>query len=209
MRRYWRERFISFDYALAPENKYPAQLKDAITVWDRLMASGARPDQIILAGDSAGGNLSLCLTQHLISKRKIRPKALLLFSPWADMVGVTSSYELYGDLDPVLTRSFVEECAAAYIGDKGHPSDSRFSPINGSFEGFPPTLIQVGRTEILLDDSIRLYKRIRSCGSRAVLDIEEAGWHVYQQMPLPMAADAIKRLGDFVRQLPSEHKRNR
>ena len=196
---------ISFEYRLAPEHKYPSQLEDALSVWNRMTGRGYTADRILLAGDSAGGNLALCLAQSLIAGRGIRPaecpRALILYSPWTDMVAMSSSYALYKDTDPILTRSFVEECAAAYIDDRGLPKDPEFSPINGSFAGFPPTLIQVGRNEILLDDSVRLAALINAAGGDATLDIEEDGWHVYQQMPILMAAHAMKRVGEFVRRL--------
>ena len=188
---------VSFEYRLAPENKYPAQLEDGLTILNYLIKEGYEPEQIIFAGDSAGGNLVLAMTQKLIAEQDISPKCLLLFSPWADMTATSKSYQTYKDKDPILTKDYVESVREAVIGD-GDPADPKYSPLLGSFEGFPPTLIQVGKTEILHEDSVKLAKKINEAGGEATLDIEKDGWHVYQQMPLPMAGRAMKRLSDYV-----------
>ena len=83
------------------------------------------------------------------------------------------------------------------MGD-GNPEDPVFSPLFGSFENFPPVYIMAGRNGILIDDSIKLKERIDQAGGTAELDIEEKGWHVYQQMPGSMAREAIKRLAAHV-----------
>ena len=189
---------VSFAYRLAPEYQYPAPLEDAISVWDYLMQLGYGSSQVLLSGDSAGGNLILCLTQHLLKEKRKGPRALLLFSPWTDMRATASSYETYKEKDPILTYNYIVGVRNAYIGEDADPSDSKYSPLLGDFNGFPPTLIQVGKNEVLLDDSVTLSKRIHKAGGNAVIDIEKDGWHVYQQMPLPMANRAMKRLSDYV-----------
>ncbi|MCR4842443.1 MAG: alpha/beta hydrolase, partial [Eubacterium sp.] len=197
---------ISFEYRLAPENKYPAQLNDAMDVWDRIVSRGYSPREVLIAGDSAGGNLALCLTQRLIRQR-VSPRALILFSPWANMEAASATYDMYDGLDPILSRTFVERCAEAYMPEGADSSSPEYSPLHGSFRRFPPTLIQVGRTEILLDDSVKLHSRIVSAGGRATLDIEDDGWHVYQQMPVSIASRAMKRVGDFVDEVTASKKR--
>jgi acetyl esterase/lipase len=189
---------VSFEYRLAPENKYPAQLEDGMTILNFLIKEGFAPDHIIFAGDSAGGNLVLAMTQKLIADQALSPKCLLLFSPWTDMTATSKSYQTYQDKDPILTKDYVESVRDAFIGEKADYKDPRFSPLYGSFNGFPPTLIQVGKTEILQEDSVKLAKKINEAGGDATLDIEKDGWHVYQQMPLPMASRAMKRLSDYV-----------
>ena len=187
----------TFAYGLAPEHPYPAALTDITAVWDH-MTEIYEPDHIILAGDSAGGNLALCLIQQLTARNLPVPRILLLFSPWTDMTGTSGSYEENKELDPILTKEYVTDASRAYIADSGDPSDPRFSPLFGELAGFPPTYIMAGRNEILLDDSIRLKDGIIKAGGRAELDIEEAGWHVYQQMPIPIAKRAMKRLAAYV-----------
>ncbi len=188
----------TFDYALAPENPYPAALDDAMVVWDHLSTNGYAPDHIFISGESAGGNLALCLVRKLIGQKKSLPCGLLLFSPWTDMTGSAPSYEANAEIDPILTKEYVQNAAKVYIADNGTPDDERFSPLFGSFDGFPPVYIMAGKNEILLDDSVRLHEAIRRDNGVAELDIEEAGWHVYQQMPVPVAARAMKRLAAYV-----------
>ena len=183
----------SFAYRLAPEHPYPAAAEDADIVWNYLTENVVSADHVILAGDSAGGNMALCLTQRLIAEGKPAPRLLLLFSPWTDMTGTAESYETNRDIDPILSKEFVMNSARAYMGD-GDPTDAAFSPLFGSFENFPPVYIMAGRNGILLDDSIKLRERIIQAGGTAELDIEEKGWHVYQQMPGTMAREAMKRL---------------
>ena len=183
----------SFAYRLAPEHPYPAAAEDADVVWNYLTENVVPADHVILAGDSAGGNMALCLTQRLIAQGKPVPRLLLLFSPWTDMTGTAESYETNRDIDPILSKEFVMNSARAYMGD-GDPADAVFSPLFGSFENFPPVYIMAGRNGILLDDSIKLKERIDQAGGTAELDIEEKGWHVYQQMPGTMAREAMKRL---------------
>ena len=187
----------SFDYRLAPEHPYPAAPEDATAVWNYLVENVAQADHILLAGDSAGGNMALCLTQRLISEGKSAPREILLFSPWTDMTGTSETYEENKDIDPILTKEFVMNSARAYMGEND-PLDPAFSPLFGSFEHFPPVYIMAGRNGILLDDSVKLKERIDQAGGKAELDIEEKGWHVYQQMPGSMAKKAMKRLAEHV-----------
>ena len=189
---------VSFEYRLAPEHKYPAALTDGMSVWNYLMDKGYGAKQIIFAGDSAGGNLVLCMTQKLLKEKVLTPKCLLLFSPWTDMTATAASYEEKKAKDPILTKDYVIGVREAVIGTDADAADEKYSPINGDFTGFPPVLIMVGRNEILLDDSVYLQKRINKAGGKAVIDIEKDGWHVYQQMPLPVANRAMKRLADYV-----------
>ena len=189
---------VSFEYRLAPENKYPAALDDGMVVWNHLVKQGYGAKQILLAGDSAGGNLVLCMAQKLIAEGRIGPKSILLFSPWTDMTATSSSYESCKEKDPILTKDYVEGVREAYIGKKADVADPKYSPLYGDFKDFPPTLIMVGKNEILYEDSLQLSKKIHKAGGKAILDTEKDGWHVYQQMPLPIAGRAMKRLSSFV-----------
>ncbi len=187
----------SFAYRLAPEHPYPAAAEDGNALWEYITKNVAEADHVLLAGDSAGGNMALSMTQRLIAEGKPAPRELLLFSPWTDMTGTAESYETNKDIDPVLNKEFVMNSAKAYLGDKD-PADPTFSPLFGSFENFPPVFIMSGRNGILLDDSIRLKAKIDEAGGKAELDIEEKGWHVYLHMPGPMTRKALKRLAAHV-----------
>lgn len=208
---------VSFEYRLAPEHTYPAQLEDCESVWTYLKKKGYKENQILLAGDSAGGNLVLCFTQKLLSQKKRAPRMLLLFSPWTDMTATSKSYEKYEEKDPILNKEFILGVRDAYVGLKekndavnssvaGNDETSetvdfsspKYSPLYGDLSGFPTTYIQVGKNEVLHDDSTSLYKKLKKAGANAELDVEQDGWHVYQQMPLPVAGRAMKRLSTYV-----------
>lgn len=189
---------LSFAYRLAPEYAYPAAFDDAKAVWDYLMHLGYGASQVILAGDSAGGNLVLTLTQDIIASGRMKPKALLLFSPWTDMTATSDTYEEFKDKDPILTKNYITSVRDAYIGKDADPADAKYSPLYGDFSDFPPTLVQVGKNEVLQDDSVKLAKRINKAGGNAKIEIYKDGWHVFQQMPLPQATKAMKAVGDYV-----------
>ncbi len=191
---------VSYEYRLAPENKFPAALEDGIEVWNYLLDKGFDSNHIIVAGDSAGGHLSVCMTQQFLLEGRKPPRMLLLFSPWTDMTAKSKSYQQYDGKDPILTKHYVESVRDVVIGTDVEPADSIYSPLYGAFEHFPPALVQVGKTEILYEDSATLVKKINKVGGRAKLDVEQDGWHVYQQMPLPIASRAMKRLADYVSQ---------
>lgn len=188
----------AFDYRLAPEHPYPASLEDALAVWDHLTVGRYEPDHIIVAGESAGGNLALCLAQKLAADKRELPFRLVLFSPWTDMTGTSGSYETNKELDPILTKEYVLNAAKVYIGDAGSADDPRFSPLFGDLGSLPETYIMVGRNEILLDDSVALFDEMTKQGGNAHLDIEEGGRHVYQQMPVPIASRAMKRMSAYI-----------
>ncbi len=197
---------ISYAYRLAPEAPYPAQKQDALAVWDDLMYKGYGAENIVLAGDSAGGNLTLCLVQELQKQGRMLPKGIILFSPWTDMTGRSETYEEHREDDPVVSYDYVMTCRHAYIHGADEMKESAYtnpvySPLFGSFNGFPPTYIQVGRHEVLLGDSIRLHDRMKESGVRSEIKIFEDGWHVFQQMPIPMASTAIYEAAEFIHSL--------
>lgn len=115
------------------------------------------------------------------------------------MTGNAESYETNKDVDPVLSKEFVENAVKVYINGAGTPDEARFSPLFGSFDNFPPTVCFAGKNEILFDDSKRLCDRIKEAGGKAVFDVEEKGWHVYEQLPIPIANQAMRRLSKYIK----------
>ena len=188
---------LTFAYRLSPENPYPAAIEDAMKVWDYLMYKGYGASDVILAGDSAGGNLALevCLTLKDLERKM--PRALVLMSPWTDMSMSGTSYKTWKKKDPMLTEDYVKAVRAAYAGEKADFKNPSLSPIFGDLKGLPQTMIQVGSTEILRSDSETLAKCLRQNGILARLEVYKGGWHVFQQLPLPMSARAMKEIGDF------------
>ena len=188
---------LAFEYRLAPEFHFPAPLEDAQAVWDYMMDLGYKAEDVIVVGDSAGGNLALILSLALKRAGRPLPGALLLFSPWTDLLLCGDSLEANADIDPVLSPEYVRAARDAYLG--GHdPHDPLLSPLMGDFRDFPPTLIQVGTHEILYSDAVRLEERMKAAGVTCRLEVWEDMWHVFQMFPNKKAADAIRNATHFL-----------
>lgn len=192
---------LSFEYRLAPENPYPAAVQDALAMWDYMMYMGYGARDVIVAGDSAGGNLALELCLKLKEQGRAQPRGLLLFSPWTDMTASGKSYRLCRSLDPLLTMEYIAAVRAAYTGPDADWSKPCYSPLFADLRGLPPTLVQVGTNEILRSDSERLAEAMYKAGGYAVLEVYEECWHVFQQMPVRRAAEAMESVGRFVQRL--------
>lgn len=192
---------FSFEYRLAPEHPYPAAVEDALAAWDRLMYLGYGAADVTVAGDSAGGNLALELTLQLRAQGRRLPRALVLMSPWTDMTASGRSYKDCAAKDPLLTMDYIASVREAYAGPGADWSDPNYSPLWADLHGLPPTLIQVGTHEILRSDSELLYKKLLRQGCFAALEVYEDCWHVFQQMPIKKAAQAVESIGRFLQQL--------
>lgn len=188
---------LSFEYRLAPEHPYPAAVEDAVKAWDYLMYQGYGARDVVVAGDSAGGNLALVLCHRLRAQGRMLPAALLLFSPWTDMTASGASMMERADLDPMLTPEYIRSVRAAYAGGADLKSPL-LSPLFGDFSGFPPALIQVGSHEILFSDAQRLRDRMRAAGVRCHLEEWEGMWHVFQMFPMKKSAAAMEETARFL-----------
>lgn len=188
---------LAFDYRLAPEHPYPAAIEDGQAAWDHLMQLGFGARDVVLAGDSAGGNLALVLCLKLRSEGRMLPGALLLMSPWTDMSCSGESLTERADIDPVLTREYIYAVREAYAGGLD-PEQPSLSPLFADFSGFPPTLIQVGTHEILYSDAERLSERMKAAGAECRLEVWEGMWHDFQMYPSKSAAQAMQNTAHFL-----------
>ena len=188
---------LAFDYRLAPEHPYPAAVEDALTAWGHLESLGIAPGDIVLAGDSAGGNLALVLCLKLREAGRGLPGALLLMSPWTDMTASGESLRGRAGIDPVLTPEYMYAVREAYDGGLD-PSDCLLSPLFADFAGFPPALIQVGTHEILYSDAERLAERMLAAGADCRLEVWENMWHDFQMYPSKTASNAIQNMAHFL-----------
>lgn len=188
---------LCFDYRLAPEHPYPAAVEDAMKVWDYLMLLGYGARDVIVTGDSAGGNLALALMLRLKQEGRLLPRGLALMSPWTDLTSSGKSFETKAELDPVLNRDYIDKMVEAYASGQDL-EDPMISPLFGDFAGFPPVYIQVGANEILLSDSKRLYRRLLQAGVSARLEIFKGMWHVFQMAPFKTAAEAMDKNAEFI-----------
>lgn len=188
---------LCFDYRLAPENPYPAALEDAVKVWDYLMLLGYGAGDIIVAGDSAGGNLALVLTLTLKEKNRFLPRALVLMSPWTDLTSSGKSHETKAEVDPVLDAEYLDKARFAYAGENDM-TDPKISPLFGEFQRFPATYIQVGSNEVLCSDALRLKRKMLAAGVNVKLDQFEGMWHGFQMAPLKKSYAAMDKIAEFI-----------
>ncbi|MCM1567946.1 MAG: alpha/beta hydrolase [Roseburia sp.] len=188
---------LCFDYRLAPENPYPAALEDALKIWDYLMLLGYGARDVILTGDSAGGNLALALTLRLKAAGRLLPRGMVLMSPWTDLTSSGESFTRKAEVDPVLNEAYIQRMIVAY-GEGKTLSDPYISPLFGDFTGFPPTYIQAGENEILLSDSQRLYTAMQDAGVYVKLEVFPGMWHVFQMSPFKTAYEAMDKNADFI-----------
>lgn len=188
---------LCFDYRLAPEHPYPAAVEDAMQVWNYLMLLGYGARDIILAGDSAGGNLALCLVLQLKKEERLMPRGLVLMSPWTDLTVSGKSHVTKAEIDPVLNAEYLERMIDNYAQGQDL-TEPMISPLFGDYEGFPPVYIQVGSNEILQDDAVMLYKKLLKANVSVKLDMFRGMWHVFQMSPFKTAYEAMDKNAEFI-----------
>ena len=188
---------LSFDYRLAPEHPFSAATEDVMKVWDYLMLQGYGAKDIIVTGDSAGGNLALALTLRLKGEDRILPRALVLMSPWTDLTCSGESYQDKAELDPVLNKAYIDRMIQSYAANR-NLKDPFISPIYGDFKDFPSVYIQVGENEILYSDSLMLYQALKEAGVAVKMDEYPGMWHVFQMSPVKASKEAVNKIADYI-----------
>jgi phosphinothricin tripeptide acetyl hydrolase len=191
---------LLLDYRLAPEHPYPAAVEDATAAYRWLLDQAIAPERIVIAGDSAGGGLTVATLLALREARVPLPAGGVCISPWADLTCGGASYATKADADPIVRRAGVEQMAQAYLGATP-PRTPLASPLFADLRGLPPLLIHVGSDEVLLDDAVQLAERARIAGVDASIEVYERMIHVWHWF-LPMldeAQTAVDAIGRFVR----------
>lgn len=188
---------LSFEYRLAPEHPFPAAVDDAMKAWDYLMYQGYGARDIVVAGDSAGGNMALVLCHQLKAAGRRLPARLVLMSPWTDMTASGRSYTERAEIDPMITLDYIKAVRGVYARDNDLTSPL-LSPLFGDLSDFPPTLIQTGSNEVLLSDSIRLRDRMLMAQVPCKLEVWNQMWHVFQMFPVKRAGEAMESVGRFL-----------
>jgi acetyl esterase/lipase len=193
-----RAEVLMIDYRLAPEHPFPAAIEDAAAAFRWLLDQGFDRRRVAIAGDSAGGGLTVATLLALRDAGGPLPAAAVCLSPWVDMEGTGASMKANAATDPIVQKEGLDVMAGLYLGggDRRHP---HASPIHADLSGLPPMLVQVGKAETLLDDSVRLAERARAAGVDLALDPWDDMIHVWQAFPmLPEAHRAVEQIGAYL-----------
>ncbi|MCX5036294.1 alpha/beta hydrolase [Streptomyces coelicoflavus] len=171
-------RALSLDYRLAPEHPFPAAVDDGLAAYRELLSTGTDPRDLVLAGDSAGGGLSVATLLAAREAGLPQPAAAVLFSPWADLTLAGGSIRSKEGADPIFTEADVRAYADLYVG-AGDRAAPLASPVFADLAGLPPLLVQAGANEILLDDAVRLAGRAGAADVEVTLEVGPGLPHVY------------------------------
>ncbi|MBS6323543.1 MAG: alpha/beta hydrolase fold domain-containing protein [Clostridium sp.] len=182
-------------YRLAPEDRFPAALDDAVVSYQYLLSKGYPASQILLCGESAGGGLIYALCLRLKELRLPLPCGLIGISPWTDLTGSGQSYIDNRDIDPSMTPELLQFYAACYTDD---PKDPLCSPLFGDLTGLPPSLLFVGGDEVMLDDTRMLHKKLLDSGCKSQIVIAPERWHAYVLYQLNENQDDFTAINAFL-----------
>jgi acetyl esterase/lipase len=188
---------LALDYRLAPEHRFPAQLEDSTRAYRWLLESGHDPSTIVIAGESAGGGLTLSTLVKLRQDGDPLPAGAVCISPWVDLEALSASMNFNARYD-YLTKNVLSVYARRFVRED-QLRDPLAAPLYADLHGLPPLLIQAGGAEVLLDDATRLAERARDAGVDTTLDVWEDmihAWHVFGAF-IPQAKQAIADIAVF------------
>lgn len=187
------------DYRLAPEHPFPAPLDDVETAYAWLAADPARAGQIVLAGDSAGGAMVVSAMVRARQGGLPLPAGGVAISPWANLEMTGQSYVTRDGVDPLCTREILQLMARAVLGTT-RPNDPDVSPVFADVRGLPPILVQIGESEVMLSDAIRLATHLADARVRTSLEIWPDMFHVWPVFAglLPEADEALESAATFL-----------
>jgi len=194
-------RTLAVGFRLAPEHPFPAAYDDALTVWRWLRGQGIAASHIAVGGDSAGGGLTLALAMKLRDAGEPLPGCLWLSSPWTDLTMSGATLATKDAIDPLIHKPYLEELASAYVPAGMARNDPRISPLFADLRGLPPTLIQVGSAETLLDDSVRFAGAAGAADVAVTLEVWPDMIHAWALWNAKLEAGrrALANAGAFIR----------
>ena len=190
---------FSVDYRLAPEYFFPAPVRDGIDAYRALLAQGADPRQIVLAGDGSGGGLAFAVALAIRNAGLAMPAAIAAMSPWADLSLSGWSLLTNQKSDNWLNWSLLFQCARHYLR-KANPADAYASPVFANLKDFPPVMVNAGSAEILRDDASKLGDRAAEAQTPMSVEIYDGMGHLFQtERESNEAKVSLSRLGQFIR----------
>ena len=192
-------RVLAADYRLAPEHPFPAAVEDAVAVYGWLVERG-EPSRIAVAGDSAGGGLTVAALVAARERGLAMPAAAAVISPWADLELTGGSMTTKAGDDPMLDAARLKESADHYLAGRD-PRTPLASPIYADLTGLPPLFVHVGSREVLLDDAVRLADKARADGVDVTLRIEDGMihvWHIFAGLA-PECDEGVRTVAAFLR----------
>ncbi len=194
-----QRRVFSINYRLAPEHRFPAALDDAFAAYEWLLAQGHDASTIAFAGDSAGGGLVLATLLRARAASRPLPACAVCFSPWTDLAGTGASVQFNDGRCAMFHPENIHEFAAAYLGDAS-ARDPYASPVFADLTGLPPLLLQVGSTELILDDARRIHEQMLATGGVSRLEIFDDVAHCWQMLDglVPEARAALQQAAGFI-----------
>jgi epsilon-lactone hydrolase len=194
-------RTLAVGYRLAPEHPFPAAFDDALTAWRFVRRQGIAAARVAVGGDSAGGGLTAALINRLREAGEEQPACAWLVSPWIDLTMSGATLSSKDAVDPLIHKPYLEELAGAYLPAAIDRKDPRVSPLYADLRGFPPTLIQIGSDETLLDDSVRFAAAAGKADVAVTLEIWPHmihAWHLWNAH-LEDGRRALASAGAFMR----------
>jgi acetyl esterase/lipase len=187
------------DYRLGPQHPFPAALNDCVTAYRWLMRQGAPARNIVIAGDSAGGNLTLTTMMKLRECSQPLPAAAACLSPVADLSNKARQDSDTEFVDPLIPAKAASLYNTAYVADND-PRDPLISPVFGSWRGLPPLLVHAGEDEFLRRDAVRIEELARAAGVQVQVEIYPRMWHVWQVfLEMPQAKQSLDAIAHFLR----------
>jgi epsilon-lactone hydrolase len=193
-------RALILHYRLAPENTHPAQVEDAVKVYEWLLGQGLKPEHMATTGDSAGGALCTSMLLAIRDKGLPVPAGCMPMSPYYDLEFKGETMTTNAEVDCLVSREIAQSMADTFLGGAS-PRDPLANPLCADLAGLPPLYIQVGKDETLLDDSLRFEAKALEAGVEIKVDVFPEMQHVFQFMAgtAPEADEAIQRMAAWVR----------
>lgn len=204
---------IFLDYHLSPEYKYPTQLNEAFDLWLNLISQGYKAENIVIGGDSAGGNLTLSLMLKLRDEGYDMPRGAFLISPWADTTGSEETFDtnygndvMFGEkrekITPEKRKAILESNLFGFMGDADR-KNPYISSVYGDYHGFPPMFFTTGGHEMLLSDTLTIMENAKSHGVRIEYDIQPEMFHIYAIYGnfMPESKISYRKMVNFIQNL--------